>query len=58
MNIQLNLLGKMNSGCLWKSNIMNLYGDKYGSVFYSSRVLEQKDGLGFFDSVRHDFVLF
>ncbi len=30
-----------------ESNIMNPYGDKYGSVFYSSRILEQKDGLGF-----------
>lgn len=30
-----------------EENIMNPYGDKYGSAFYSSRVVDEKSGMGF-----------
>lgn len=31
-----------------ETNIMTPYGDKYGSVFYSSRILKERDGFGWF----------
>ena len=30
-----------------EENIMNPYGDKFGSAFYSSRIIENKSGMGY-----------
>jgi len=30
-----------------EENIMNPYGDKFGSAFYSSRIVDEKSGMGF-----------
>jgi hypothetical protein len=30
-----------------EENVMNPYGDKYGSAFYSSRIVDEKSGMGF-----------